>query len=263
MIGQESILEKISYQVLNKSLSHTILLLGEHGCGKHTLANIIANDLLNIIAEDITEDLSLEKLTEIQLCPIQKLYIINGNKVDFKKQNTLLKFFEEPLVNSYIVLLAESKLTLLATIINRCQIYQMNSYTIDQLKSITHIDNEVILRYCNTPGKIFNFENVDINVYLNYIDRMLTLLARASWANILRLSENMYFNDKEKNDSKFSFNLIITLLKDRASELYVNKQISFMEYQRIVTFVNDLRIPNINKKQLFENFIFSLKGALV
>ena len=262
MVGQESIIKKFESQINNKILPRTLLFLGEQGSGKHTLANILANNLLHISVEDITEDLSLDKLDEIQLCPIQKLYILDSNKIDIKKQNSLLKFFEEPLQNSYIVLLAESRLTLLPTILNRCQIYSMNSYNSNQLKEITGVTDDLVLHYCRTPGKILDFMQIDINVYLNYIDRMLMLLSRASWANILRLSENMYFNDKEKSDNKFSAQLIFSLLKDRATDLYKNKNIPFIEFQKVNEFVNNLRIPNINKKQLFENFIFSLKGVL-
>ncbi len=263
MIGQESIISKFELQILDKTFPRTILLLGEYGSGKHMLVDNLSNKLLHIPVEDITNKLSNEKLDEIQLCPLQKLYLIDGNYIDFKKQNILLKFFEEPLTNSFIVLLAESTLTLLPTILNRCQVYQMNSYSNSQLEEITGVNDAVILQYCRTPGKVLKFMQVDINTYLIYIDRMLTLLSRASWANILKLSENMYFNDKEKKDNKFSAELIFSLLKDRAADLYKNKSISFLVCQKVCEFTNNLRIPNINKKQLFENFIFSLKGVLV
>ena len=62
----------------------------------------------------------------------------------------MLKFIEEPLKNSYIIILAESTNQLLPTIYNRCQVMTFAPYSIDELRNFTQ--DELVLSVARTPG---------------------------------------------------------------------------------------------------------------
>ena len=116
--GQETILNRISRLNLD-TFPRTLMLLGESGSGKHSIVNIIQNTF-NLRSEDITEKISLDLLDEIYRRVEPYIYIISINSISIKEENTILKFLEEPLKNSYIILLADCKDGILPTILNRC-----------------------------------------------------------------------------------------------------------------------------------------------
>ena len=49
-------------------------------------------------------------------------------KISVKSQNTILKFLEEPTSNCIIILLVENLSSLLDTVINRCQVFELEKY---------------------------------------------------------------------------------------------------------------------------------------
>ena len=108
MIGQANLLEKINSYTLD-TFPHSVLLLGDKGCGKHLLCSEIAKKLeLNIV--DITENISAEFIDNIYRSCTPNLYVVDLSKFLFdKEQNVLLKFVEEPLTNAFVILLAESR----------------------------------------------------------------------------------------------------------------------------------------------------------
>ena len=62
---------------------------------------------------------------------VPKIYIIDSSTISIKEQNIILKFVEEPLKNSYIIILKNSKL--LPTILNRCQKWKFEAYSKEEL----------------------------------------------------------------------------------------------------------------------------------
>ena len=66
---------------------------------------------------DITENISAEYIDKIMLNPNPRIYVIDLSKITEKDENVLLKFIEEPLKTSFIILLAESRNGILNTIL--------------------------------------------------------------------------------------------------------------------------------------------------
>ena len=66
----------------------------------------------------------------------QSIYLIDLNDFTEKQQNQFLKLIEEPSVNVYIALIAESEIGILDTILNRCIKYRLEPYTKAQLQEI-------------------------------------------------------------------------------------------------------------------------------
>ena len=118
------LLEKLTIDTFPR----TLMLLGEKGCGKHTLLKIIS-DKFNLKVNDITGTISLDTIQQIQLTVEPAIYVIDCNTIKVRDENIILKFLEEPLKNSFIILLCEYKEGLLPTILNRCQIWQFESYS--------------------------------------------------------------------------------------------------------------------------------------
>ena len=90
MIGQESLLNKLkSYPIFE--FPHSILLVGEEGCGKHTIAEEISK-YFDFEFLDITNSINLDTIVEINQRLVSTMYLINMNKLTDREQNIILKF---------------------------------------------------------------------------------------------------------------------------------------------------------------------------
>ena len=120
IIGQDKLLANID-RLSIENFPRTLLLVGEVGSGKHLLCSYIQNKL-SFPLIDITTSLSLETIEQAMLRVEPVIYLIDTQNISIKEENVILKFLEEPLKNTYIVLLCTSTNLLLPTVVNRCQI---------------------------------------------------------------------------------------------------------------------------------------------
>lgn len=257
MIGQRKLLSVLETYLNNKTLPRTMLFEGTEGCGKHLVCSEIA-DKLSIPTEDITTKLSLETLENISLRPSPYIYIIDCSKISVREQNVILKFLEEPLKNSYIFLLCESKNRLLSTVINRCRCLSFESYTKEELKSFLKDNtNDEVLKYAETPGMVILLEDAPLKDMESLANQIYDKLTVASYSNSLRIPAKFFY--KEEKEGLLNFDLFVNILIDVACDKYAENRISYSAYMLTRTFYNDCNIPHINKQQLFEHFIIELK----
>ncbi len=157
LYGNEQIKEYLSAAVENGSLSHAYIIEGPSGSGKHTLATAIACSLAPASAKKIRNgncpDVLLisheENRKTIGVDAIRALKetaSLTSSELDFKvfiieeadtmtvqAQNAFLKTLEEPKQDIYILLLCESSVSLLPTILSRAPIMRMQIFNDDEL----------------------------------------------------------------------------------------------------------------------------------
>lgn len=246
VIGQEKLVKILDNYTL-QTVPKTMLFLGPHGCGKSWIAARFANQL-NVDFVVINKETPVDKLIEYYQCPINKFYFIELAGIDEKQQNKFLKFIEEPSSNMNIILMAESEIGILPTILNRCVKYHFEPYTIEQLKMfewITDIDEEIVYQICKTPGQLNEFADDSIKGAFPLCTAILTQIKTANYANTLSLITKINCKEdykkinfdafldiltysafkkyKEEND-EFSFNVYFYLIKQQAKTL--NKSIN-------------------------------------
>lgn len=258
IIGQEKLLNILNAYLENNSLPTSLLFVGEKGCGKHTIASYISSRL-NIDIVDISEQITEEYLIDRYISANKNIYLLDFSSISIKKQNALLKFIEEPPVNSYIIAICEDKSQVITTIQNRCQILTFDKYSKQQLENFT--DNEYLLSVCKTPGRIINFQalsNIDIEYYRQLIKTILEKIYNANIANILTISNKVAFKEEESKD-KLPIDLFLLMLKEETVSRVIAGQDLSNQYVIIEKLFNDCLIPHINKKYLFENFLIRLK----
>ena len=101
--GQEKICNRIDSLTLDQ-FPRSLMLVGAKGSGKHLLVDYISHKF-NLTTIDITTTLDQESIEELYNRAEPYLYIIRTNQISVKEENAILKFLEEPLKNSYIILL--------------------------------------------------------------------------------------------------------------------------------------------------------------
>lgn len=132
VIGQPDAVGVLSGLLTQGKLPHALLMSGASGCGKTTLARIVARklqcgdaDLVEINAADARGIDTIREIgTRVRNSPISgkvRMWIIDeAHKLSNDAQNALLKILEELPAHSYIILCTTDPAKLIRTIITRC-----------------------------------------------------------------------------------------------------------------------------------------------
>jgi len=230
VIGQEKLVKALEGYTL-ETAPKTILFLGQSGCGKSWIASAFAKQLdLEIV--EVKPDSTAEKLIEYYQCPINKMYLIDLKDIVEKDQNKFLKFIEEPSKTMYIILMAESTVGILPTILNRCVKYVFEPYTPEQLKQFdwaVNCSDEIAYEICKTPGQLLELSADNLDQALNLCKAVIGSVNRANYANTLSIITKINLKDDAK---KIDFKLFFDLMTYAAFDDYKknNNELSFKIY---------------------------------
>ncbi len=257
--GQERICTFIDNSTLD-DFPRSLMLIGEKGSGKHLLCSYICNKF-NLESLDITDSISLELINQINERVNPYLYIIKINSLTVKEENTILKLLEEPLKNAYLVLLTETDNGILPTILNRCQIWRLQNYSKEFLKTFLSEDNPELLSIANTPGQILEMQGNNFKDMYALCDKIVNKITEASIPNILTISNKLAFKDEK---DKFNYRLTLLLIKELLCKYY--RDLTQIKYLKAYISVNDLlkTIKNamIDPKILFDKWLLEVRDIM-
>lgn len=138
VIGNLHIVRPLRKQLESNSLSQAIMITGQFGSGKTTIAKIIANELRAEIYEiDCGSDGGVDRMREIvdsaymsSLFSQNKVFILDEvHGLSKQAQSALLKTLEDAKSNTYFILLTTEAKKLLPTIRSRCVVYETDAAT--------------------------------------------------------------------------------------------------------------------------------------
>lgn len=254
--GQEKICNLIDNSTLD-SFPRSLMLVGPSGGGKHLICDYISKKF-KLTMIDITDNLDLETIQTIYERVEPYLYIIQANNITVKEENTILKFLEEPLKNSFIVLLAETDMGILPTILNRCQIWHLQNYKKDFLKTFLKTEDEFVLEIAQTPGQVKLLSDDSFVEMVALADKIISKIASASVANTLTLSNKIAFKDER---GKFPIKIFVDILLTRITSCW--KESDDLRYVSAYTLTSELKknlqIKNYDAKSLFEKYLIDLR----
>lgn len=260
MIGQDKIIEKFNTYTFD-TLPHSNIIVGEFGSGRHTAIGLLANRMgMNVVNLDGL--IKLDIINDIQSLSIPTIYVIDGNGITQREEGVLLKFLEEPSSFAYIFVTCTNSRLLLDTIVNRCQVFTMQPYTMESLRAFSDsigkkLDDRV-LSICNTPGKILAWCDMKINDIIELCEKMLSSVRRANFSNVLSISDKINFS-KESVEGKFDKSLFLSCLIYQANKMFIDKEIDRNTYCITSKFVTDTSVQNIDIQKLFESYLCDLK----
>lgn len=257
ILGQEKLLSKINsytYQTYPKS----VILLGAFGSGKHLMSSYIA-DRFKLELIDITEQISQEFINNISARVTPSLYVIDASKIDDRKQNMILKFLEEPSEYSFIIILAEDRVNLLPTIMNRCIIFEVEQYSRSVLEQFvdSSVDKELALSVCPTPGQLKALTLVNLSDLHVLCTKMVQKTSIASYPNTLSISDKLNYKDEfNKFDVELFFNMLTHVMLNEFKT--TNDKKILILYNITVEYVKKMRNKRLNRKHLVENYLSAL-----
>lgn len=235
LVGNKRVISTVQNFVFEKRIPHAILISGEYGTGKHTLANYISTaavcgekispclkchnchladigshpDINIITPSDGKKNISVAQIRSLRneafIKPHQapkRVFIIDfADTMNEQSQNALLKILEEPPVTVIFILIAENTSALLETVISRCTLLPLTapefSEAFDYIKSRTDFPSQRIKEILiNEKNNIGRTENI-----LNGISASKTEAAASEY---LKFSINLDKFSMLKTVSPFS-----------------------------------------------------------
>lgn len=259
MVGQRNLLQQLNILTLS-TMSQSIMLVGEYGCGKHTVVKILA-DKFGVELIDISSNINHDCIEQIVSCNIPTFYLISGEEITERQEGVLLKFLEEPPSNAFIFVLTENENSVLPTIKNRCHIYKFDKYSKDELCKFSEKEQiKDFYKIANTPGKVLNYSKCNMSEVIDYCNRILTQVKVANFPNVLTISNRIDF--KNELQDKFDYNLFLDVLLYCSVELVKSNAdyINVLYYKETIKLITDLKsVLYIDKIKRFENYLCTLK----
>lgn len=256
LTGNEKMLVTVNNFIAEKRIPHAILIEGDFGTGKHTLAKFIAKaivcsdneapcckcsnchlaeidshpDIAIIKPLDGKKNIAIDQIRELRNEAIVKphqalkrVFIIDcAENLNELSQNALLKILEEPPKTVMFIIIAESKSSLLNTIISRSTILSLNVPTFkkafEHIKSTTNYSDTLIKDAINTTK--------------NNIGRALNILNGKASSNT-ETAVNEYFKNLLDGDEFSLLKITKNFGKNRADADDFIKDLKYLIAQKI------------------------------
>lgn len=161
LVGNKNVKNAIENAISSGHIPHAVLIEGDTGLGRHTLARYFATvavctadlkpcgkchacvtassashpDISVVAPEDGKKTISVGQIRTLRAEAFVKahsaehrVFIIDGaERMNENAQNALLKVLEEPPVGVIFILIAQSRTTLLETIVSRCTVLSLSA----------------------------------------------------------------------------------------------------------------------------------------
>lgn len=260
MIGQKNNINTLIQWRCNKSVPRFIILSGDIGSGRLTLAKII---IKMINAKGIIMGNSIAEVRET----IENAYRItepacyifrNADDMRTEAKNALLKVVEEPPNNAYFIMTVENIDNMLGTIKSRGTVISMEPYSQAELRSVC--EDDFILQYAtniaDTKRERVELERTEACV-LDVIDG----LKAKSGTKILKATTNL----RSKVTETDKIDCLLFMLMFKSELLHHPALYNQNSLKHLVKCTQELQRMSVNKKASIEcmliNILEDIKNA--
>ena len=266
MIGQTNNINTLIKWRCNKSVPRFIIIAGDEGSGRLTLAKIIMKTLhATGIINDCKIDDVRRTIEYAYSYTAPTVYIFrNTDDMSVGAKNALLKVVEEPPNNAYFIMTVHNIDNMLGTIRSRGTVIKMEPYSMQELRSVS--DDELKLEYCTNIGEL-QITHEEVQRTEDCVDDVLKALREKSGTKLLKACTQL--KAKQTETDKIDCLLFFKVFQKRLYNAQANALIynSFGCLKAIVICKQELSRNTINKKSSIEGMLIrmleTLKGEII
>lgn len=270
MIGQKYLITLLQDLIYVRLFPHFVILTGQKGSGKKTLAKYIAAKVSeNVIMLDNLSVDSIRGMIE-QCHKIKDLcYIIpDADTMSAAAKNAMLKVTEEPPNNSTFIMTLEDTQNTFDTIRSRASEFVMLPYSKDELTEymkkykLSENQTNLVLSACDTPGEVDTVIANDVLNFFDYVTLVADNIAEVSGANAFKIPSKVALKDTDKGyDLKMFWKLYIHYCMEfvATNKDTLENQIRLRWIGITCQYIQDLSIRGINRQMLMDNWILDIR----
>ena len=253
MIGQNKNKELLMNWRMNKSVPRFIIIEGDVGSGRLTLAKVIIR-IIN--ATGVIAGNSISNIREI----IENAYTVSNttcyifrdcDDMSVAAKNSLLKVVEEPPNKAYFIMTVKNIDDMLGTIRSRATCIKMEPYTREELSTFNN--DPLVLQYSRTPTDT-TMDTTVVNQISMICDEIVQHLIQRKGTNTLRdyLKLESIFKDNPDVDKLY----VLRIFEAKLLENYNNFNIQCLKH--ISVCKKELKKAGINHKSSIECMLIKL-----
>lgn len=256
MIGQKNNINTLIQWRCNKSVPRFIIIAGDEGSGRLTLAKII---IKMINAKGIIMGNSIAEVRET----IENAYTItestcyifrNADDMKNEAKNALLKVVEEPPNNAYFIMTVQNIDNMLGTINSRGTVIKMEPYSKSELESYCHDD--LLLNYCNNIGQL-QIDRKDVEVAEKCVNDVIQALIDKSGTRLLKSCTQL--KGKKTETNKIDCLLFMRIFE---KNLYYSMRDNYIFSKSAIQYLSNCKKGlcrnTINKKSSIETMLVNI-----
>ncbi len=262
VVGQEHVTKTLKNSILDKKIPSAILFCGPRGVGKTSCARIFAREIndfnstddfsFNIFELDAASNNKVEDIRDlidkVRIPPQSgkyKVYIIDEvHMLSKNAENAFLKTLEEPPPYIVFILATTEKNKILPTILSRCQIYDFNRIS----------ENEI-------------FENLKLicnKEEVNFEDEALNIIAKKSDGSLrdsLTILDRVVSFTNKKISLKETSAILNVLDDETYIEIIDNTINGFLV--NVITIFNELSDKGFDEKEFMIGLAIHFRNLLI
>ena len=276
MIGQKTLQTKINSLIESNKFPRFGLIVGDMGSGRKTIiSQIIGPQLGTVVRVKDNSVESVRKVIEVAYTTtVPMVYVFADiDNMSLSAKNALLKVTEEPPNNACFLMTVTSTDNVLPTILSRAYVFQMDSYTRDEIEqyykeayynephSVVKEDLPIVGRYCKTPGDVDLLLSYNPKEFHKYVTLVIDNIAEVSGANSFKIGNKLNLKKDEEQTDKYDLALFWKAFNEMCLlRLYESRKYS-EGIEITVKYLTDLRINGLNKQFAFDNWLLDIRRA--
>lgn len=240
------------------SIEKSLIFCGLEGSGKLDLSHYLSEkfNMNHVQIGNKVDD--IRNLIEqcVALTNPTIFYIDKADSLTTQAQNALLKIYEEPPNNCFIILGVENLQNVLGTIKSRAKIKYMPTFTYVEMDNVYHKEHmescfkDELIRCTKTPGRMRLVVPIFDDVY-RYSMKVFDNILKVSTGNSFKICNNISFKD---GDSGVDMKLFL--------ECFLQICINDKEWRLVsptVDALQKLTYRGLNKKLIFDVWVLDIR----
>lgn len=257
MLGQKNNINTVIQWRLNKSIPRFMIISGEEGSGRLTLAKVIMKCLnaIGIIVGSGIDDVRTTIENAYTLSSPTFYIFRNADDMSIPAKNSLLKVVEEPPNNAYFIMTVQNIDNMLGTIKSRGTVIKMEPYSKEELKSVCN--NDIILRYATTIADTQR-DLSEVTSAIKCANDVIEALRDRRGTKLLKACTQL--KAKKKDNEKIDCMLFMFVFKEKLLSYPELVKQSSIKY--LVKCTQELQRMTVNKKSSIECMLVLLLEEL-